>query len=213
MGKVYLSEFANPILVDYLKKLGYETSFVFASPPTFSSVSAHPDVYLCKLGFRKVFYGKPDTVGPDYPDNAKYNAVCMGKYFIHKLDITGEELLSDARYHGKVLINVPQAYTKCNMVILHDKAAITSDLGIAKALEETDIDLLTIAPGYVLLKGFPHGFIGGTSGLVGDRMIFHGNLPAHPDFERIRQFFEKHRCHFVYFEEFELEDIGSIIEF
>ena len=199
-------------MVEYLKNLGYETSFVHAAPPEYSAVSAHPDTYLCKLGFRKVFYGSPDQVGHDYPDNAKYNAVCMGKYFVHRLDITGKDLLMEVRHRRKILIDVQQGYTKCNMVVLHDHAAITSDLGIAKALEATDIDILVVSPQHVLLKGFPYGFIGGTSGKIGNRLIFHGNLEAHPDFDKMKKFIGEHHCRLVYFKEFELEDIGSIVE-
>jgi len=212
MNKAYLSEQANPILVEYLKNLGYEISFVSATSHTYFPVNSHPDIYLCKIGFRKVFYGKPELLGFNYPDNCIYNAVFMGKYFIHNLNYTAKELLLYARRAGKELINVSQGYTKCNMAVVSDNAAITSDEGIAKALEQTDIDLLVVTPGHVILKGFPSGFIGGASGKVGNKMIFHGDLSSHPDFNRIQGFVEKHHCKLVYFEQFELEDIGSIIE-
>ena len=210
--KVYLSECANPILVEYLKTNGYEISFVLSTSNISEPVSAHPDIYVCKMGFRKMFYGNPGALGFDYPDNAKFNAVCMGKYFIHNLEITADGLLEHARYLDKTLIDVPQGYTKCNMAVLHDGAAITSDQGIARSLCDTGIDLLVISPGHVLLKNHPYGFIGGASGFVGTEMIFHGNLSVHPDFNAISDFLAKHSCKMKYFEEFELEDIGSIIE-
>ena len=212
MSKIYLSESANPILVEYLKSIGHEISFVFQGPHTYSPVNSHPDIYLCKLGFRRIFYGNPDLLGFDYPENVKYNAVCLGKYFIHNLDYTSPELLDEARHSGKICVDVPQGYTKCNMAVVHDEAAITADQGIANALKETDIDLLLVSQGHVLLKGFPYGFLGGASGKVDDKMVFHGDLSAHPDFGKIKDFVEKHKCKLVYFEEFELEDIGSIIE-
>ena len=210
--KVYLSEHANPILAEYLKKSGYDISFVLSAPHTYEPVCSHPDMYMCKIGFRRMFYGNPNALGYNYPDNAKFNAVCMGKYFIHNLDVTAPELLEKARHLGKQLVNVPQGYTKCNMAVLHESAAITSDHGIAKSLENTDIDLLVISPGHVLLKNHPYGFLGGSSGVVGNEIIFHGNLSAHPDFNAIMDFMVKYNCKFKYFEEFELEDIGSIIE-
>jgi len=212
MKKVYLSESANPILVEYLKIKGYEISFVFSTSHTYNPVNSHPDIYLCKMGFRKIFYGKPEMLNFNYPDNAIFNAVCMGKYFIHNLNITAPELLEAAKNSDKQLINVPQGYTKCNMAVLNDNAAITSDHGIAAALEKTGIDILLINSGHILLKGHPYGFIGGASGIVDNEIIFHGNLNAHPDYGRITDFLAKHNCQFKYFEEFELEDIGSIIE-
>lgn len=210
--KVYLSEHANSILVDYLKAKGYEISFVLSTSHTYEPVNAHPDIYLCKMGFRKMFYGNPGALGFRYPENAIYNAVCMGKYFIHNLEVSARELLEQANHLDKTLINVPQGYTKCNMAVLHDGAAITADRGIAKSLEDTGIDLLIISPGNVLLKNHPYGFIGGASGAVDGEMIFHGNLSVHPDFSLIKTFMEKHDIKLKYFEEFELEDIGSIIE-
>ena len=211
MNRVYLSENANPILVDYLKAHGYDISFVYSTSHTYDPVSAHPDIYLSRMGFRKIFYGNPDLLGFHYPENVKYNAVFIGKYFIHNLESTSKDLLEQAKRLEKILVDVPQGYTKCNMVVVDDHSAITADLGIAKALEGLDIDLLVVTQGHVKLKGHPYGFLGGASGRVGDEMIFHGDLSAHPDFEKIIDFLKKHNCGVKYFPEFDLEDIGSII--
>ena len=211
MSKVFLSEHANPMLADYLKSLGYSISFVYSASHTYDPVSSHPDIYMCRTGLGEIFYGDPGSPGPNYPDNIKYNAACVGKYFIHRLGSTSKDLLDHAKHSGKILIDVPQGYTKCNMVVVGDRAAITSDRGIAKALAGTDIDLLLVSPGHVRLRGYSCGFIGGASGQVGNDIVFHGNLAAHPDFNEIADFLEGHGCGLKYFEEFELEDIGSII--
>ena len=213
MSKIYLSEHANTILVKYLEAQDHELSFVPATSFTYDSVSSHPDIYMCKIGAGKVFYGDPNELGFNYPENIKFNAVVMGDYFIHNLKFTSKNLLTEAERLNKKLIDVPQGYTKCNMAVVSDNAAITSDMGIARALKaaNTNIDLLVVAPGHVILKGYPYGFLGGASGRVRGEMIFHGNLAKHPDFNKISDFIEKHNCKLTYFEEFELEDIGSII--
>ena len=213
MSKVYLSENANPILVKYLKARDHEISFVSATSHTYDSVSSHPDIFMCKFDEGKMFNGDPNELGFNYPENIKFNAVVMGKYFIHNLKFTSLSLLAEAERLGKRLIDVPQGYTKCNMAVVSDNAAITSDIGIANALAalKADIDLLVVKPGHVILKGQPYGFLGGASGRVENEMIFHGNLTAHPDFDRISDFVKKHNCKLTYFEKFELEDIGSIL--
>jgi len=213
MSKIYLSEHANPILVKYLETRGHEILFVSAASCTYDSISAHPDIYMCKFGAGKLFQGDPKELGFNYPDNIKFNAVVMGDYFIHNLKFTSQNLLAEAKRLEKQLIDVPQGYTKCNMAVISDNAAITSDLGIARALTtiKADIDLLVVEPGFVVLKGQPYGFLGGASGRVGDEMIFHGNLAKHPDFDKISGFVKKHNCKLTYFEDFELEDIGSIL--
>ena len=54
-------------------------------------------------------------------------------------------------------------------------------------------------------------FIGGCSGRVGNKVIFNGNLKAHPDFQRILSFIKSRGLDCVWFPEYELTDIGSII--
>jgi len=214
MSKIYLSKHANPTLVRYLDASGHEISFVSATSYTYDSISAHPDIYICKVGAGQIFHGDPLELGFNYPNNIKFNAVVMGDYFIHSLKFTSKNLLAEAKGLNKKLIDVPQGYTKCNMAVVADNAAITSDLGISRALAatSTDIDLLVVTPGFVTLKGHQYGFLGGASGRIGNEMIFHGNLSVHPDFNKISDFVKKHNCKLTYFEEFELEDIGSIIE-
>ncbi|HHU17320.1 MAG TPA: hypothetical protein GXZ70_03740 [Clostridiales bacterium] len=91
-------------------------------------------------------------------------------------------------------------------------SAITSDNGIAAALKSHSIDTLTISTANVRLKGFPYGFLGGASGRIDDKIIFNGNLSAHPDYLRIKDFIEERGLRVVFFEEYPLEDIGSIIQ-
>jgi hypothetical protein len=71
---------------------------------------------------------------------------------------------------------------------------------------------LKVQGGGVLLPGFDTGFIGGCSGRVGNELIFNGNLEKHPDFERIRNFVTSKNVKLKYFTDYELCDIGSILE-
>ena len=70
----------------------------------------------------------------------------------------------------------------------------------------------TVVSGHVLLPGYDEGFIGGASGRVGDEVIFHGDLAAHPDFRGIVSFIESRGLRVKYFGGFALTDIGGIIE-
>ena len=112
---------------------------------------------------------------------------------------------------GLEIIKCRQGYVKCNVVILDDTHIITEDIGIAKSLEETEIDCLLIESGYVKLKGFSYGFIGGASGKLGETIIFNGDLSSHPDFEKIKTFIESLGLRLWYTKSYPLEDIGSII--
>ena len=61
------------------------------------------------------------------------------------------------------------------------------------------------------LPGYDTGFLGGTSGRVGDEIVFNGDLSAHPDFEAIKDFIRSRGLQIKYFESYPLRDIGSII--
>lgn len=231
MSIILISENANKILKDYLKNKGHILCEVVKTDSVYEAVSTHPDIYFCKLDdefiiakeqlpfmerllteYEIKYVPGSSLMGYKYPENIRYNAVQLGRYFIHNMKYTDPVLLNTARGKDLILIHVNQGYTKCNIVTVDKNSAITSDNGIAAALKSHNIDTLTISPASVRLKGFPYGFLGGASGRIDDEIIFNGNLSAHPDYLRIRDFIEERGLRAVFFNEYPLEDIGSIIQ-
>lgn len=228
MSTIYLSETANPLLIEYLRELGHKIMIIEMTDITYRPVSSHPDIYMCSMGpGRPVYFGCPDKIGSKYPDNIIYNAACTGKYFIHNTKYTEPELLAftnknyfaeiSGSYSGKThesleIIDVPQGYTKCNTLIVDENSIITSDVGIYNSCY-SKLDILLIKTGHIILQNFNYGFIGGASGRIGDTIIFNGNLEQHPDYEKITAFIESRNFKIKYFTEYPLEDIGSIIEY
>lgn len=216
MSNVYLSENACPALKDWLCKNGYRVTEIRATGRVYPAISAHPDIYMCRLGMdagAPLIRAADDELGYSYPDNVLYNAVCLDKYFIHNLKYTSESLKKAVQDKKLNMINVKQGYTKCSIAVVDGRSVITSDEGIARTLVKySDIDLLHIRHGFVSMPGFECGFIGGASGRVGDKMLFNGDLSAHPDFADICKFSNARGIEPVYFKGFPLEDIGSIIE-
>lgn len=216
MNAVYLSRAAHPLLHWYLKGLGYRCVMVDENlflPP---GIASHPDLFMCKLGSlpdSPVYFGNKEYPTSPYPHDVRYNAACTGKYFIHNLAATDPGLRQIAEDMGLIPIDVKQGYTKCSIVVLDETSLITSDRGIHKGLSwVADLDCLLIEPGHIALPGFQSGFIGGTCGRVGNQIVFHGALSVHPDFLRIRDFIKSKELQPVWFDEFPLTDIGSIIE-
>lgn len=210
MSNIYVSETAHPILAAHLESLGHQVISVKKTNCTYDPVSSHPDIYMCGMGPEQpVFFGVPKNLGRRYPANIIYNAACTGKFFIHNLKYTDSALLKQAKKMAK--IHVPQGYAKCNAVIVDETSIITSDQGIYKACLDK-LDVLLISPGHVRLSGFPYGFLGGASGRIGDEIFFNGNLTKHPDYKKIAAFIEERNLKLTYFDQYELEDIGSIIE-
>jgi len=189
---------------------------------------------MCRLGlwdFPELFFGDADKLSENYPGNIIYNAVCTGKYFIHNLKYTDRSLMQAARDRhrknkdelsisageGQPLetIHVAQGYTRCTCLPVTDDSFITSDMGIAGKLISAGADVLTIKSGYIELPGFDYGFIGGCAGhlFINEKpvVIFNGNLPSHPDFPQISSFIQERGIEILFFEDYPLTDIGSIL--
>lgn len=230
MSIILLSEDANQILKEYLILQGHKIIEIKKTAVVYDAVGSHVDIYVCKIGKEIIielnqfeFIKNPldlnsiqykvgkNTIGFKYPDNIRFNALCTDKYLIHNLKYTDPVILDTAKNLGLIPINVSQGYTKCNITKVDNNSLITSDVGVAKNLENCDLDILVISQGHVLLSGFEYGFLGGASGKVENKIIFNGNLSAHPDFEKIVRFIQSKNLQAVYFKEYPLTDIGSII--
>lgn len=210
MSKVYISEDANPLLKEYLSGSNHIIVEIKSTDQVYESISSHPDIFMCKIN-DEIIQSEYD-LGYSYPDNVKYNGVQIGKYFIHHTGYTASKLISAVKAADLMTVHVSQGYTKCNIVAVDENSIITSDEGIRNKLVPLGLDVLLISAGNVKLKGFSYGFLGGASGRVGDSIVFNGDLSAHPDFFKISDFILSRGLKLKYFEEYQLEDIGSIIE-
>jgi hypothetical protein len=216
MKKVYLSKGVHPLLLSHLKIMDYRCEIVSDNPDLPPGIASHPDLFICKLGCQPdapLFFGDQFRPKNPYPKDVMYNAACTGKHFIHNLSLTDPGLRNMAEDMGMILIDVKQGYTKCNVVVLDENSLITSDMGIHKTLlRHSDLNCMLIDGGHVSLCGYGTGFIGGASGRVGNQVIFHGALSKHPDFIKIQEFIISRELVPVWFDDFQLTDIGSIIE-
>lgn len=231
MSFVLLSEQANQILKNFLILKGHKIIEIKKTDIVYDAVCSHTDIYVCKIGSEIIleptqfeFIKDPlalnnakykvgqNKLSFEYPHNISFNAYCSDKYLIHNLKYTDPVILNTAKERKLIPINISQGYTKCNIVEIDTYSLITSDVGIAKTLENYDLDVLLISQGHVLLDGFDYGFLGGASGKVGNKIIFNGDLTLHPDFKKIIDFIQSKNLEVVYFKEYPLSDIGSIIE-
>lgn len=135
----------------------------------------------------------------------------LGKHFIHSLKNTDKTVLSNLDEHTNI-INVRQGYSKCSVCIVDDNSIITSDSGIARALRTAGISTLEITPGYIYLKGYSYGFIGGSAFKISNNQLaFTGSLKFHPDCCRIERYLESKNIEPVYLNNEPIFDVGSAI--
>jgi len=215
MSNVYISWAAPNELVRYLKDEGHRVKKVYPMGRTYMPVDCHPDIFMCKMGLSdssEIIMAELSEIGEKYPKNIRYNAVCTDKFFMHSLKYTSSVLLEKAKSMELRLIDVKQGYTKCNTVIVDNNSLITSDPSVYSEASKNGLEVLKISNGYVNLDGFDYGFLGGASGIVGNKIVFCGDLSSHPDYEKIYDFISNRGVEIKYFKSFPLTDIGSIIE-
>ena len=153
----------------------------------YPAISGHPDIFFCRVGQELVvapnlpaqyrdkllesgirtISGK-SPLGMEYPATAHYNAVTTHEYLIHHPTITDEAIKNLSI--NKKIIAVKQGYTRCNLKMVGEEHALTSDMGIGRVLEQVGIKTLLVDPVSVDLPDFAHGFFGGCCGVWKDML-------------------------------------------
>ena len=147
--------------------------------------------------------------GPAYPDDVGLCILDTGKYTIH--DPATVDPAVRALLTGKP-VEVSQGYARCAGLAVDDHSIITSDAGVSRAAKSAGMDVLDVAPGYVELKGYDYGFIGGASFIINnDTVAFTGKLSGHPDEGCIYDFLAAHGKRPLILTDRPIFDIGGAI--
>lgn len=175
----------------------------------YPTLSGHPDIFFTSLGREWVVApGLPEEYfnllemngiryvrgegnpGAVYPETCAYNAVLTEKELFHYPQYTESTILE--RADGRKIYPVKQGYTRCNLLMLGEEFALTSDRGIEKVLlKETGIETLFVEPEGILLPGQKYGFIGGAGGVWQGKLFLMGSLECLEQGREIREFVKR----------------------
>jgi len=233
VSTVMLDYRADEKIIGKLNNRGIKTIPTCKNKNISGAICGHADIMICHLGgnsfvcspdsydyFSQVF-GTADinlikgnnVLSRTYPRDTAYNVAMIGdKIMVCAENHTDTKLLNACKLSNLTLVNVKQAYAKCNTCVISSDAIITSDVSIAKGAIAVGIDTLLISPGHIRLPGHEYGFIGGATGLLAkDTLAICGTLRHHPDYSAILAF-----CHKYGVKLFDLSDempidIGSIL--
>ena len=197
-----LPQQAKDKLAAYGEILELETSGI-----TYDAISGHPDIFFCPTPEGLIAAPQlPDKIisklqlsgvktipgaarpGQKYPKSAIYNALVTDKYLIHNTKVTDESIMKTCNKLESIHVN--QAYTRCNLLALHDMY-ITSDAGIYKTLLLRGFDVHHFSSEEVVLPSFPHGFLVGACGVWDDKLLICGNLKYFSEGERLKLVVER----------------------
>lgn len=191
-------------------------------------VSSHPDMLFYPLPDGKILVGRDyynenrgffealnadfvldeKTPSGEYPFDVRFDCLGVNGVLYGKDGFVSEGIAE--QYQSFVSVN--QGYTRCSVAMLSDSCAVTSDQGIASALRKNGIDVLTVRPGNIELKGYDSGFIGGAGALLSDGVYgFFGDLLSHPDGDMIAEFAARHKIKAVSLSDEPLSDNGGLL--
>ncbi|MDF2568363.1 MAG: hypothetical protein K0R90_1819, partial [Oscillospiraceae bacterium] len=222
----------NSNVIKKLHKLKIKTIQVQGCEFLDTPVRAHADMIIHHLGGRELVVLKSERdliekleneygfcchasvsdIGRKYPMDISLNACRIGNFIFCKQQVLDEVIKDYLIKHEIEIVNVNQGYTKCSACIVDEKSVVTSDIGIANAMEKKGIDVLLIDPRGILLEGYDTGFIGGCCGkLDKDTILFTGDLSSHKDSLLIRKFITSKGIEILECENQALVDIGGIL--
>ncbi len=150
---------------------------------------------------------KGSSTSKKYPRDSIYNLLTFEDFYIHN-DFTEENIERSLKERNYKHLFVKQGYSRCSIIPLRE-SLLTSDYGIYKSLRNK-VNIILLDNDKIELDGFDQGFIGGTCGLVQDKLIFTGDISRHKSFELIKKACDRENIKIIY-PETPLVDIGSLI--
>lgn len=120
----------------------------------------------------------------EYPHDAVFNALTIGKLMFIKADTASRAIISYAERMGLTVIPTKQGYPACT-VLAFGNSAITADVGMARLLEKNGINTTLIENGDVSLPPYEYGFIGGAAGVYKNKIYFLGDINSHRNAKEI----------------------------
>lgn len=146
-----------------------------------------------------------------YPENVLLNAALVGNRLFCKADAIADKVRDFCEDNSIRVVDNKQGYSKCSTLVINENAVITADKSIYNAAVKENIDVLLITPGFIRLDDDNFGFIGGASGVIGDTVLFFGDVYSHPDAKLITEFIEKYDMNYISLCDGCLVDLGGLV--
>ena len=222
---------SSQIAEEFQKKTGFDVLALNEYSALDAPVSSHADMLLCVIDNNvfcyNEYYNKNISIFEkiekkynvikiekeclnEYPNDVALNVLIIGKTIFSRLDSTAREIIEYAKNNGYKLVNVKQGYTCCSTLVLNEKSAITSDVGIYNTLKKEGYNALLVSNEVIELKGYNCGFIGGVGGVYSNTVYFFGDISMHPEYEKISSFLEENNCKIISILSGGVYDFGGI---
>jgi hypothetical protein len=137
-----------------------------------------------KSGYKIIKCAPP--ISSKYPHDIGLNVVVMGKKIFGNVKYICKEIVDYCKESGYELINVRQGYTACSTLVLDEKNVVTGDISIKNSMEKEGVSVLLTDDINIVLLGYDHGFIGGSTGVLESKILVFGETKKLADSAKIK---------------------------
>lgn len=217
------------ILCDKLSEFNIKVYPSFESRILKGAVKTHPDMSLFKYDeetliasresfdyYNEIFEGsKIKIINADedplekYPSDVKFNAIRVGDHLICKKDICAKSIIK--RFDEGKIINSSQGYVKCSVIDVGSEYFASDDTYLYEIIKSLGIKCILLDKGFVKIKDYDYGFIGGASGYARDKIFLTGKIINEANRIRLEEFSREINKELIYLTEYDIFDIGTLM--
>ena len=217
------------ILRDKLNKFNINSFPSFESRILKGAVKSHPDMSLFKYDdetlfasresfdyYNEIFKGtKINIINANedphekYPSDVKFNALRVGEHLICKKDVCAESIIK--RFDVNKIINSSQGYVKCSVIDVGSEYFASDDKYLYEIIKSLGKKCILLDKGFVKIKDYDYGFIGGASGYARDKIFLTGKIINEANRIRLEEFAREINKELIYLTEYDIFDIGTLI--
>lgn len=217
------------ILRDKLNKFNINSFPSFESKILKGAVKTHPDMSLFKYDdetliasqesfdyYNEIFKNtKINIINANedphekYPSDVKFNALRAGEHLICKKDVCAESIIK--RFDVNKIINSSQGYVKCSVIDVGSEYFASDDKYLYEIIKSLGKKCILLDKGFVKIKDYDYGFIGGASGYARDKIFLTGKIINEANRIRLEEFSREINKELIYLTEYDIFDIGTLM--
>lgn len=217
------------ILRDKLNKFNINSFPSFESKILKGTVKTHPDMSLFKYDeetligsqesfdyYNEIFKGtKIKIINADedpyekYPSDVKFNALRVGEHLICKKEVCAKSIIK--RFDVNKIINSSQGYVKCSVIDVGSEYFASDDKYLYEIIKFLGKKCILLDKGFVKIKDYDYGFIGGASGYARDKIFLTGKIISEANRIRLEEFAREINKELIYLTEYDIFDVGTLM--
>lgn len=217
------------LLSDKLNKFNINSFPSFESRILKGAVKSHPDMSLFKYDeetliasresfdyYNEIFKGtKINIINANedphekYPSDVKFNALRAGEHLVCKKDVCAKSIIK--RFDEGKIINSSQGYVKCSVIDVGSEYFASDDKYLYEIIKSLGKKCILLDKGFVKIKDYDYGFIGGASGYARDKIFLTGKIISEANRIRLEEFAREINKELIYLTEYDIFDIGTLM--